>query len=251
MIKIAIVMATYMRDDNSSKQNILRVFDFLQKQTYTNFTLFLIGDTYKDNIEFEELCKLYKGNIYYYNSEINYRTDYFTNKFNKWSVGGVNAMYLGVKKAILESYDLYFHLDDDDIWTENHIQRYIDIYKNYPLVDFITCKSIYCNKSILPNEHNFINKISYNNIIVRHSNLVHSSWCFNLKTMSSFLEEIFNYYFNIINNIKNKIIEEYPIEPFDSQSLKELHKLQINNKIRCICDIYITCIKYDEGSIIN
>ena len=54
--------------DGKTKEYLSRALRCLELQTYGNFKLFLIGDHYDNNDEFEELCKSYKNDIFYKNN---------------------------------------------------------------------------------------------------------------------------------------------------------------------------------------
>ena len=61
--KVCVIMPTYFRKDGTTKKLLSRALRMLEGQSYKNFKLFLIGDHYDDNNEFEELCKSYKKDI--------------------------------------------------------------------------------------------------------------------------------------------------------------------------------------------
>lgn len=247
-MKIAVIICTYQRPNNKSKEYLNKMFKMLENQTYQDFKVFIIGDCYEDNNEFEELCKNYQGDIYYYNSPIHFRKNYFTIEMNKWSSGGSNSRFIGIKKALDEKYDYYFHLDDDDLWSPNHIENAVTYIKQFPLVDFMICKSNYEN-IILPREAHKIKTKNYNNFIISQCNSVHSSWIINLNTLGVFLTEKFTYRLNIINEIKNKKIKEYELNPFDASLLINLKNLQKIGKIKAICILERTVTKESDCNI--
>ena len=72
-LKVCVVMPTYFRQNGSTRELLSRALRNLEAQTYKNFKLFLIGDHYDDNDEFEEICKSYKKDIFYKNNEEHYR----------------------------------------------------------------------------------------------------------------------------------------------------------------------------------
>jgi len=247
-MKIAVIICTYQRPQNKSKEYLIKMFQMLKNQTYKDFKVFIIGDYYEDNNEFEELCKNYKGDIYYYNSPIHFRKNYFSIKMNKWCNGGTNSRFIGIKKALEEKYDYYFHLDDDDFWYPNHIDNAVKYIKEFPLVDFMICKSNYKN-IILPREEKKIKNKKYNNFIITPCNSVHSSWIINLNTLGEFFSKKFTERLDIINKIKNKKIKEYILDPFDANILSNLKLLQNNGKIKAICILEKTVIKESDVNI--
>jgi GT2 family glycosyltransferase len=117
-MKLAVIICTYDRKNMSSKDILINMFKMLEEQTYKDFKVFIIGDSYTNDKEFKTLCENYDGEIYYENSPVHFREGYFNLKENKWSCCGCNSRLIGIKKAIQEKYDYYFHLDDDDIWKK-------------------------------------------------------------------------------------------------------------------------------------
>ena len=224
------------------------MFSMLENQTYKDFKVFIIGDNYSDNKEFENLCNSYNGNIYYFNSPIDYRTNYFKIQMNKWASGGCNSRLIGIKKAVEESFDYYFHLDDDDEWTNNHIENYVKYLKLFPETDFMICKSKYQNV-ILPNEHRKIIIEKYNNFSIKSCNSVHSSWCINLNTLGNFFITHYQIRIDKVNKIKNCQIKEEELYPLDAELLDKLENKQKLNTIKAICLKNITCSKSSDVNI--
>lgn len=247
-MKIAVIICTYQRNNMSSKNILSDMFKMLEEQTYKDFKVFIIGDHYTNEEEFNTLCKNYKGDIYNENSPIHFRDNYFTINYNKWTCGGCNSRFIGIKKAIEEKYDYYFHLDDDDLWSNNHIENAISYIKEFPQVDFMICKSNY-EKLFLPKEHKKIKIKKYNNFIIKKENSVHSSWIVNLNTLGTFFLEKYIKRINLITNIKNKVIKETKLLPFDLTLLEDMEQEQKNNKLKAICILEYTVTKKTDVNI--
>ena len=142
--KFAVIIATYRRKNNTSYNNLLNVHKFLINQTYQNFKVFLIGDDYSDQDEFNKIVSLYpEDKIFSYNNNVSYRTGIFKDPMNLWRNGGALARAIGIKRAIEEGYNYYLHLDDDDIWLHNHIEVINNTINSFPEVDFMVNKSQY------------------------------------------------------------------------------------------------------------
>ena len=60
MNKFAIVITTHKRKDESTKEKIKKALESLNNQTYKNWHLFLIGDRYEDEEEFQEITSFIK-----------------------------------------------------------------------------------------------------------------------------------------------------------------------------------------------
>lgn len=247
-MKIAVIVCTYWRKSGDSKQNLLNVFKMLESQTYQDFKLFLIGDHYEKTNEFSELCNDYKKDIFYYNNDDHFREGYFKMNYNKWSSGGILAINIGIKQAIEENYDYYFHLDDDDLWELNHIESVVNVIKDYPEVD-ITINKSKCLKQFLPNKGVISQNIEYNNCFLKPCDSVHSSICINLKTLGEKFVNEYTNRINIINQIKNNKIKEKKLYPIDAQILKTLQQLQNNETIKCIYIPILTVYKDKDCNV--
>jgi hypothetical protein len=201
-IKVAVVSQSYYRKNGTSRKNILNVFKMLENQKYQNFKLFMIGDNYNPNEwdneelkkeelkkeelkkeelkeEFNEMCKLYTGDIFYENNPYSCRELKMVDFRNYWTTGGILACKKGYEKAKEEGFDIVLMLDDDDIWLEDHVQNVIWGFTNYPDAAFIVTQAKYCYNRHLPKTG--ISEVYYNNYIVRGSDSVRSASAHNLK----------------------------------------------------------------------
>jgi hypothetical protein len=244
----AIIICTYRRKDGSSLKNLKKLANIMNNQTYKNFTIFLNGDNYEDQKEFDLVCSLFKNKVIAENYPISFREGYFNIAKNKWSCGGSNANYNGVKKAIDMGYNYYLHCDDDDQWTHDHVEQYYNVIKKFPKADVIFSKSHYTD-FILPREHNSIIKINYNNLLPTQANMVHSTLCINLKSIGNNILKIKKSRLDIINKIKNKKIEEYAIMPEDREILDVINKKVTENKYKVVFIPKITCKKDTDFNI--
>ena len=249
--KFAVIIATYKRADGSSYSNLKRVSQFLKNQTYQNFKIFLVGDHYTDEREFNEIVKFFPENkIYNHNNSYSYRKNYFNIAYNRWTNGGALARLVGIKKAIEENFNYYLHLDDDDVWKNNHIEIINDTILKFPQVDFMVNKAIYKNITLPREFHNKNNiKIAYNNFLVKMRNSVHSSWTVNLKTLGNIFINIQEERINIIEKIRNKDLKEYQMIPLDAEILAKMTLMQKNNTIKCIYIPICTVIKRTDINI--
>jgi hypothetical protein len=247
-MKLAIVIATYMRKNNSSPKNIRNVFKMLRQQTYKDFKVFIVGDCYENNEEFENLCDEYNDDIYYKNLDKHFRNNYFNIRANKWASGGCNARYHGIKKAFEENYDYYLHLDDDDIWLDNHVSSIVETIKAIPKLDFAFTYGKLKNY-MLPREYKSVNSIYLNNLEVKHGDIIHSSWCINLNTMFAHLKEIYDLRLNTIDKIQNGVIPETRLLPLDYVILTVFRSLNQKNKCDSVFIPKFTVIKDTEGNI--
>jgi len=121
-MKIGIVIATYRKLDGSTYDHLKMTLESVKNQTHKEYKVFLIGDDYTDNEEFEELSKIIDDDkIYIENLPVALeRTKY--NGIDLWRNGGLNAVNTGVKIALDDGFEYICNLDHDDYYKENHLE---------------------------------------------------------------------------------------------------------------------------------
>jgi predicted O-methyltransferase YrrM len=187
--KIGIVIPTYQRNDGRTLEYLTRCLDSVKNQTFKNYKVFLIGDHYEDDKEFQDIATsiIPHDKITYHNLPYaEERSKYIDNKWALWSYGGTNATNYGIKLSLDEGYEYICHLDHDDFWYTNHLSSISDVIEN-TMSPFIFTKSKY-NTSFLPNVN------SDDEILViypSYGQLIHSSVCMNFKKIPLFYRDIF------------------------------------------------------------
>jgi len=186
--KLAILIATYRREDGRSKSYLRRSLQSVKNQTYSDYKVFLIGDKYETPSEvLETIEELGIENIEFENlSEAKERSKYTGD--NLWFYGGVNALNYGIKKAISEGFEYICHLDHDDWWYDNHLDL-INQCINETESDWMCTKSTYMDPDrFLPRIYT---ENKYFHILPRESSLIHSSVCMNFKSIPLFYRDIY------------------------------------------------------------
>tara|TARA_R110000782_G_scaffold155912_1_gene248092 strand:+ start:3239 stop:3982 length:744 start_codon:yes stop_codon:yes gene_type:complete len=122
--KIGIVISTYQRPDGQTPKLLKRTLDCLLNQTYSNWKLFLMGDHYQNNSEFQELSSyLPKENILPLNlPHAPERLRYPNGGNNLWNSAGAGAINIGIELSVNLGYDYVCHLDHDELWEPNHLE---------------------------------------------------------------------------------------------------------------------------------
>jgi glycosyltransferase involved in cell wall biosynthesis len=122
--KLGIVISTYQRPDGKSPELLARALECVLNQSYSNWKIFLIGDYYKDNNEFNKLSSLIpEKQILSLNLPIApERSRYPQGGINLWHSGGSTATTIGIELAVSMGYDYICHLDHDEIWENNHLE---------------------------------------------------------------------------------------------------------------------------------
>lgn len=129
MTKFGIVITTYQRKDGKTPGYLSRCLESIRDQSYQNYKVFLIGDRYESQDEFDnfgsgiiENEKLYKNNL-----EFAAERDFYGNNKNAlWSYGGCNASNIGIDEALRDHEIEYIcRLDHDDYWGKDHLQNFV------------------------------------------------------------------------------------------------------------------------------
>lgn len=187
---IAIVIPTYYRKDGSTFELLTRALQSIKNQKYNNYHVFLIGDRYENNSEFEHLATsiISDDQITYINLNVAEERDNYNDKYALWSYGGVNATNIGIKLALNIGYKYICHLDHDDWWYDDHLSLINDC------IESTNCDWV-CTKSTFAHKNRYLPTINTNENIVSFlpvaAGLIHSSTCVNFKTIPLLYRDIY------------------------------------------------------------
>lgn len=229
-IKLSIVISTYQRKDGKTPFYLKRALDSIFKQTYKNFKIFLIGDKYEDDDEITTLISNYdKNKLYFENLSYAKERDSY-NGFALWSYGGVNAVNIGIEKALSDGFEYVCHLDHDDQWSEEHL---LEISKCIQLTgaDWVCTKSKYLSNRTLPE---VTSSDLHSNFLPKGRSLIHSSVCMNFKTIPL--------------KYRN-LLEETGLvgDPADADLWDRCRDYIIQNNLKSFTINKITCFHEEEG----
>lgn len=236
-IKFAIIMATYYRKNNKTKQYLYRSIESILKQTFANWDLIIIGDKYEIEDELLTIINEFrmktKNNIIYINNK-NVERDNVKDRRRLWNCAGANSMNIGLNYARHNGYKYYAHIDDDDWWENNHLDILSKAYLNYPHCVFANTQSTYGETKLLPE---LKIKICPNNLLPSPCGLTHSSFSFRIDIIN------FNYMTDINNGINNAT---------DALMLQNVRNFISENKNYCsIYMPFLTCNHVEEYVAIN
>lgn len=180
MTNFAIVITTYQRKDGTTPHVLKRALNSVFNQDYKNFKIFVIGDKYENNLEFESIFNQYpKDKIYYENLPFAKERDTYNDKWLVWKYGGCFANNYGINKSIESGHEYVCHLDHDDEWYFNHLSSLNDaIIKTKSL--WLCTKSEYVFNMVLPSIQGDNELIDFYPI---PEGLIHSSTCINFKKL--------------------------------------------------------------------
>lgn len=174
-----------MRSDGSSKEYVTRALDSVFKQTHQDFKIYLIGDHYEDNDEFNEIVSKYgiSNQLYAENRPFALERYLYKSGKNLWCSGGVDASNYAIDLVLNDGLTHVCRLDHDDFWSENHLSLINNAMekKGY---DFVCTMGYGHNGAILPN-------LSKSKLIPKSSNVLHSSTCINFSRIKLRYRDLF------------------------------------------------------------
>jgi glycosyltransferase involved in cell wall biosynthesis len=190
MNKFGIVISTYRRPDGKAPFFLNRCLNSIKEQTYQNYKVFLIGDKYEDNLEFEKFGievidknKLYKQNLKFASE----RDNYSSNKNALWSYGGCYASEIGVTIALEDENISYIcRLDHDDFWGPTHLENFNSLIESES-ADWMCSISTYLNTKLPILNSN----LKYSVFYPTYASCIKSSVCMNQRTIPLRLRDIF------------------------------------------------------------
>jgi glycosyltransferase involved in cell wall biosynthesis len=184
--KMGICMATFQRKNGKSPEYLTKSLKSILAQTSNNWHIYLVGDKYEDNNEFNILASLVPSDkITAINLPVALERENLTGE-NLWMQGGANALNTANRLALDDNCDYILHLDDDDSFHPKKIQilNYIlTIFKD-PI--FLFHLSTHADKSVLPREAISNTSIEKNIVPVSPANIIHSSFCIHKSILNNF-----------------------------------------------------------------
>lgn len=189
-MRLGIGIATYQRHDGTTPAYLTRALKSIQAQTHEDYKVFLIGDHYENDDEFQKLSELIpEKKIFKKNLPVAVeRSKYGINSQILWHCGGINAYNTAIKQSLDEGFDYLCHLDHDDYWESDHlslINQVIESEKNVACV--YTCSS-YLKNRYLPNVE--LNNGLYFSYPIP-VNVIHSSVCINHRKVPLLYRNVF------------------------------------------------------------
>ena len=121
---LCITVATHRRKDGSSPSKLVKLWEGLENQTYTNWILYLTGDHYDDENEWKSLPFANDRRVKMFNfPEPGERGK--LEKSQMWANAGLAAMNDAIRRLLHDGFEWAVHLDDDDHWDADHLQNIV------------------------------------------------------------------------------------------------------------------------------
>ncbi len=230
-ITLGIVITTYQRSDNTTPQLISRTIESIEQQSYSNFIVFIIGDNYIDNDEFEHICKNTKlqNKIIYENlSYAKERDTYPIGSKELWCSGGVNARNHGIDLALQHNLSYVCHLDHDDYWHPQHLEIINHAIKQTNAALVHTCAT-YFDKHLphVPLSNTIVKTL------IRGGNCIHSSVCINHNAINLRYRDVY--------------AETGNCQPADADLWDRIREYCILNNLETYLITSLTCFHPNEG----
>lgn len=232
-MKIGVAITTYKKSDGSTKTSILRALESIKNQTYQDYKVFLIGDRYDDDIEFNEIAtsvippeKIYYENLPYAAERDKYMS---VNDRALWNSGGCNAR--NYANSIANNEVKYVcQLDHDDYYLPNHLSNIVNVITTYPDAAFIYTLSKHLNIEYFPMikpDGNIIEKLP------KAINMTHSSACINIKSIPLKYRDVFG--------------ETGEIYPSDADMWNRISTLCIKANLKSYLVCEVSCVHEAEN----
>jgi glycosyltransferase involved in cell wall biosynthesis len=185
--KFAICMATYKRANGNSLFYLQRSLQSILNQTASNWHIFLVGDKYEDQEEFDRVVAGIPSNhITAVNLPVAPEREHIQIKEHLWKVAGANAFNHAHRLALNDGYDYMLHLDDDDCFHPKKIQilNYVISLTQIPPM-FMFHSAEYINGLIIPRIL-YTNSLHANNSPPYPEDCIHSSYCIHRSLLENF-----------------------------------------------------------------
>ena len=170
---LCVTVATYRRPDGATILILEKLWKMLEQQSYSNWKLYLTGDFYDNDTEWQSLS-------FYNDSQASLHNLLEPGERGKiteeqlWSNAGATAMQNAIERFIADGYEWNVHLDDDDTWSADHLQNIILGVRTGATFVMTRCQY---KKVSLPTDKDPLN-ISHE-ILPKNGNTAHSSVAFN------------------------------------------------------------------------
>lgn len=136
-VKFGIMMITYQRSDGNTPKYIKEAIDSVKSQNYKNWKIYLVGDDYDNNEEFEDIAShAPKDKIWHQNMDLPGERLRFEGN-DLWHCGSNAGANLALEQMKKDGMQWTTRLDHDDVWTPDHLSNFSKVIKNWPEVKFM------------------------------------------------------------------------------------------------------------------
>jgi len=152
---LGVTIHTYQRADGQTPYFLMRAIQSVANQSYQNFKIFIVGDKYENNEEFEDVINGFveiADKIVYENLSFAHERDKYlgVNNTALWNCGGANALNHANNLAKSHGITKVCHIDHDDFWFPNHLELIAKTIVEKQKPAFIYTLSSYLHNPVFP-----------------------------------------------------------------------------------------------------
>jgi glycosyltransferase involved in cell wall biosynthesis len=231
---LGVTIHTYQRADGQTPKLLTRAIQSIVNQSYQNFKIFIVGDKYDDNQEFEDIMQSFGigDKIVYENLSFAHERDKYLGVHNiaLWNCGGANALNHANNLAKAHGITKVCHLDHDDVWLPNHLELISKAISEKGNPAFIHTLSQYLNNPVFP-------QMPVDGQAVVHypsyCNLIHSSVYYDLEQIHLPYRDMYE--------------EMGIIFPSDGDMWNRITEKSTAENLKCYVIREVTCIHENEN----
>lgn len=231
---LGVTIHTYQRADGQTPKLLTRAIQSIVNQSYQNFKIFIVGDKYEDNKEFENIIQSFGigDKLVYENLSFAHERDKYLGVHNValWNCGGANA--LNHANNLAKSYGItkVCHLDHDDVWLPNHLELISKAISEKGNPAFIHTLSQYLSNPVFP-------QMIWDGKVIEHypsyCNLIHSSVYYDLEQIHLPYRDMYE-----VSGI---------IFPSDGDMWNRITEKSTAENLKCYVIREVTCIHENEN----
>ena len=231
---LGITIHTYQRADGQTPKLLTRAIQSIVNQSYQNFKIFIVGDKYEDNEEFENIIRFFGigDKLVYENLSFAHERDKYlgVNNVALWNCGGANALNHANNLAKSHGITKVCHLDHDDVWLPNHLESIYKAILEKENPAFIHTLSQYLNNPVFP-------QMIWDGKVIEHypsyCNLIHSSVYYDLEQIHFSYRDMYE--------------EMGIIFPSDGDMWERITEKCTAENLKCYVIREVTCIHENEN----
>lgn len=231
-MKFAIAMSTYRRSDGSTPEYITRALNSVLSQTHQDYKMFLIGDHYDNEEEFNSFGSAFSAEkIYKRNLPVAVeRSKYDMGSRQLWCSGGANAYNTLIDEILAQGYEWVCHLDHDDYWADDHLERINEVICSQNDAACVYTCSTHPILGCLPRVQPLDGRVYFS--YPKPVNVIHSSTCINFRLVNLRYRDVF--------------AETGQVLEADIDMWNRLEKYCIENSLKSYLIAKLTCYHPDE-----
>lgn len=229
-MNFAIIIPTYRRLDGKTPFYLKRCLDSVLSQSYSGFKIFLIGDYYDDQQEWQSIIDLYSGSkLWHANFTQAGERGKYQDKYTTWCCAGIIASNFALDQALSKGHEYICHIDHDDYWSIDHLlvlKKAIEQTK----ASWLCTKSKYGLGGYLPRINSDEALLKF---IPSGGNVINSSTCYS--------------YNKIPMRYRNVFDETGVAVPADADLWDRMNQYITEKYLKSYCINKITCFHEEEG----